>query len=59
MHREHDCGNFNCIYSDFANCDNGNIDNFGEECPHNEKDCEVYNCCERCDNQNTCATYSN
>lgn len=59
MHREYGCENFGCLYSDFANCDNGNIEQFGEECPHNEDECEIFNCCELCNNANTCSKYNN
>lgn len=58
VHKEYGCDNFNCLCSDFADCDNGDSDFFGEECPHNESECELFNCCECCRNENTCPTYN-
>lgn len=57
-YKEYECDNFSCIYSDFADCNNSNAEQFGEECPHSKVGCEIFNCCERCNNMNTCPTYN-
>lgn len=58
MYREQGCDNFSCVFGNYSDCDNGNADAFGEECPHNEAGCKIFNDCEYCNNMNTCPTYN-